>query len=51
MAHGGQEGEVAEEKRKEKTATEEEVEDLCGKVVDLTQTAFRDGTLAEEATW
>ena len=22
-----------------------------GKVVDLTQTAFRDGTLAEEATW
>ena len=42
---------MAEEKGKEKTATEEEGEDLWGKVVDLTQTAFRDGTLAEEATW
>ena len=44
-------GGVAEEKGKEKTATGEEGEDLWGKVVDLTQTAFRDGTLAEEATW
>ena len=34
-----------------KTATEEEGEELWGKVVDLTQTDFRDGTLAEEATW
>ena len=42
---------MAEEKGKEKTATEEEGEDLWGKVVDLTQTAFQDGTLAEEATW
>ena len=42
---------MAEEKGEEKTATEEEGEDLWGKVVDLTKTAFRDGTLAEEATW
>ena len=33
------------------TATEEEGEDLWGKVVELTQTAFRDGNLAEEANW
>ena len=50
MARGGQEG-VAEGKGKAKTATEEEGEDLWGKVVELTQTAFRDGNLAEEATW
>ena len=37
---------MAEETGKEKTAAEEEGEDLWGKVVDLTQTAFRDGTLA-----
>ena len=42
---------MAEEKGKAKTATEEEGEDLWGKVVELTQTAFRDGNLAEEATW
>ena len=42
---------MAEEQGKTKTATDEEGEDLWGKVVDLTQTAFREGTLAEEATW
>ena len=42
---------MAEEKGKEKTAAEEEGEDLGGKVVEMTQTAFRDGTLAEEAAW
>ena len=47
MARGGQEGGVAEEKWKAKTATEEEGEHLWGKVVELTQTAFRDGNLAE----
>ena len=30
---------------------EEEGEDLWGKIVELTQTAFRDGNLAEEVTW
>ena len=44
-------GGMVEEKGKAKTATEEEGEDLWGKVVELTQTAFRDGNLAEEATW
>ena len=42
---------MAEEKGKTKTATEEEGEDLWAKVVELTQTAFREGKLAEEATW
>ena len=42
---------MAEEKGKSKTATEEEGDDLWGKVVELTQTEFRDGNLAEEATW
>ena len=40
-------GGMAEEKGKAKTATEEEGEDLWGKVVELTQTAFRHGNLAE----
>ena len=44
-------GGMAEEQGKKKTATEEEGEDLWGKVVELTQTAFRDGNLEEEATW
>ena len=44
-------GGVAEEKGKAKTATEEEGEGLWGKVVELTQTAFWDDNLAEEATW
>ena len=42
---------MAEGKGKAKTATEEEGKDLWGKVVELTQMAFRDGNLAEEATW
>ena len=37
--------------KKAKTATEEEGEDLWGKVVELTQTEFRDGNLTEEAIW
>ena len=44
-------GGMAEEKGRTKTATEEEGEDLWAKVVELTQTAFREGKLAEEATW
>ena len=44
-------GGVAEEKGKAKTATEEEGENLWAKVVELTHMAFRDGNLAEEATW
>ena len=44
-------GEMAEEQGKTKTVTEEEGEDLWGKVVELTQTGFREGNLAEEATW
>ena len=42
---------MAEEKGKEKTVAEEEGEELWGKVVEMTQTAFRDGKLAEEAAW
>ena len=42
---------MAEEKGRAKTATEEEGLDLWGKVVELTQTAFRDGNLEEEETW
>ena len=42
---------MAEEKGKAKTATEEEGEDLWGKVVELKQTEFWDGNLAEESTW
>ena len=44
-------GGVAEEKGKEKTEAEEEEEYLWGKVVEITQTTFRDGKLAEEAAW
>ena len=33
-------GKLAEEKREEKTEAEEEGEDLWGKLVELTQTAF-----------
>ena len=51
VARGGQEGGVAEEKGKEKTAAEEEGEELWGKLVEITHTAFRDGKLAEEAAW
>ena len=36
---------VAEEKGKKKTEAEEEGEEMWGKVVEMTQTAFRDGKL------
>ena len=42
---------MAEEKWKKKTEAEEEGEEMWGKVVEMTQTAFREGKLAEEATW
>ena len=42
---------MAEEQGKTKTAMEEEGEELWGKVVELTQMAFREGKLSEEATW
>ena len=51
VARGGQEGGVEEEKRTEKTEAEEEGEEMWGKVVEMTQTAFREGKMAEEATW
>ena len=44
-------GGKAAEKGKEKTAAEEEGEEMWAKVVKLTQMAFREGKLAEEATW
>ena len=44
-------GNMAEEKGEEKTEAEEEVRDLWGKVVEITQTAFQEGKLSEEATW
>ena len=44
-------GQMAEEKGEEKTGAEEEGGDLRGKVVEITQTAFREGKLTEEATW
>ena len=44
-------GKMAEEKGEEKTETEEEGGELWGKVVEITQTAFREGKLAEEAMW
>ena len=42
---------MAEEKGKKKTEAEEEGEEMWGKVVEMTQTVFRDGKLAEEAAW
>ena len=44
-------GYLAEEKGEVKTEAEEECGELWGKVVEITQTAFREGKLAEEATW
>ena len=44
-------GKLAEEKGEEKTAAEEEGGDLWGKLVEITQTAFWEGEMAEEATW
>ena len=38
-------------KGEEKTAAEEEGRDLWGKMAYLTQTAFWEGEMAEEATW
>ena len=40
-----------EEKGKKKTEAEEEVEEMWGKVVEMTQTTIREGKLAEEAAW
>ena len=42
---------LAEEKRQEKTAVEEEGGDLWGKLVDFIQTALRGGEMAVEDTW
>ena len=44
-------GGLAEEKGEEKTEAEEEGGELWVKVVEITQTAFWEGKLAEEATW
>ena len=44
-------GKLAEEKGEEKTEAEEEGGDLWGKLLELIQTAFREGEMAEEATW
>ena len=41
---------MAEEKGEEKTEAEEEGRDLWVKVVEITQTAFREGDLSEEST-
>ena len=42
---------LAEEKGEEKTEAEEEGRDLWGKLVELTQMAFQEGEMVEEATW
>ena len=44
-------GQMAEEKGEEKTEAKEEGGYQWGKVVEITQTAFWEGKLAEEATW
>ena len=44
-------GQMAEEKVEEKTEAEEEGGELWGKVVEITQTVFWEGKLAEESTW
>ena len=44
-------GKKAAEKGEEKTEEEEEGGDLWGKLVELIQTAFREGDMVEEATW
>ena len=43
-------GKLAEEKGGEKMEAEEEGGDLWGKLVELTQTAFREVDMVEEAT-
>ena len=42
---------MAAEKGEDKTEEEEERGDRWGKLVELIQTAFREGDMAEEATW
>ena len=42
---------MAEEKGEETMEAGEEGGDLWGEVVEIMQTAFREGDLAEEATW
>ena len=42
---------MSEEKGEEKTEAGEEGGELWGKLVEITQTAFWEGKLAEEATW
>ena len=45
-------GKLAVDKGEEKTEEEEEEGgELWGKLVDLVQTAFQEGEMAEEATW
>ena len=44
-------GGLAEKKGEEKTEPEEEGGELWGNVVEINQTAFREGKLAEEAMW
>ena len=44
-------GKMASEKGEDKMEEEEEGGDLWGKLVELIQTAFREGEMAEEATW
>ena len=44
-------GKLLKEKGEEKTEVEEEGGDLWGKLVDLTQTAFWEGEMVEEAMW
>ena len=44
-------GQMTEEKGEEQTEAEEEGGELWGKVVEITQTAFWEGKLVEEATW
>ena len=44
-------GKLAVEKGEGKTEEEEEGGELWEKLVDLVQTAFREGEMAEEATW
>ena len=51
MDCGVQQRKMAAEKGEEKTEEEEEGGELWGKLVELIQTAFREGEMAEEATW
>ena len=57
MVGGGEEGRNGEGKRvkdggkREEDTTPTEAEGHWGRVVELTQTDFREGDLAEESTW